>query len=57
MQATEIVDVKVTFAIRGFFDEDGLGMGEDPFPMNMKFFHLYLSTNPDLLFKKFIFSP
>ena len=55
VQASKIVDIKVTFVIRGFFEEDGLGMGEDPFPMNMKFIHLYLSTNPDLLLKKCIF--
>ena len=57
MQATEIVDVKVTYAIKIFFEKDGHGLGEDPFPMHMKFIHLYLHDKPDLLFKKFIFFP
>jgi hypothetical protein len=57
VQATEIVDCKVTGFVRDFFYREGYGLNNDRYPITLKNIHIYMMTNLDLLTKKIILFP
>src|SRR5688572_26456969 len=57
VQASLIVDTKVSRCIQNFFIEDCMGEKQGGCPISQKNIHLYLINNLDLLYKKFVFIP
>ena len=57
VQATAILDTKVTTCIQKLANKNSSGLEQSGVPISMKNIHLYLMNNLDLLSKKFVFFP
>ena len=55
VQATAILDTKVTTCIQELANKNSSGLEQFGVPILMKNIHLYLMNNLDLLSKKFVF--